>query len=203
MRLCAIASAVALATVGQPVLADLTLPMLGKGRAVKVSAVALSDDARAEFERFATGAEPFAAMYVTSDGWSWGWQSGTFAAKDAKRMARILCESTSDLPCVLYARIVPMAGDATRGVPSSARDDIERGLQETGTGRHMAIAANGIGTYGYSFDYATAAQAEARALAECESWATTDRTNTDYTSVNSAITAAGLYDCRLMDSFAR
>ncbi len=179
------------------------LELIKGGKFTQVSNIVLSDSSKKALREFKRKNDAYAAFYTDKNGRGWVWYGAQFTAKDASRAAKLACEAIAKSPCVMIARIDPRNDVGGIGVPKDDQKDYREMLRDTSSSYYAAIAINGIGWWGMSFEYEEAAEAQAASLKTCKESSAKSRANEDDAAIRKAFDRNGVYKCRVIFSLQK
>jgi hypothetical protein len=138
-----------------------------------VSTIRLSPEAQAAYDQDFTSAPYFGAFAVSKDG-GWGYSTGTNSLGAAREIALQECLAVNSA-CTVHSEIVPPGyvdlgpGDVTLSPETAGH------YNDTSTNTPFyAMAVSADGAYSKVWGYATQAEADNQALADCESYRVND-----------------------------
>jgi hypothetical protein len=136
---------------------------------INQSTIQLSPDARVAFDQDFAVAPYFGAFAVSKDG-GWGYSVGTNSLGAAREIALQECLAVNSA-CTIHSEIVPVGyvpigpGDVTMNA-ETARNYADTSVQV----QFYAMAISADGAYAQGWEYASQAEADAAALADCETY---------------------------------
>lgn len=157
---------VILAEFREPVTQVEIYPPTGEFR--QLSGLVLTPEAQGALEtEFLPGTIYFGAFAITKD-FGWGWVTGANSLEAAREIAIEECLKHGDA-CLIYAEIVPPGYQPPApGIITLAPEAMEYySNPDPSWGRYRAMAVSEDGAYSITWNYGTAAEAEAAALADC------------------------------------
>lgn len=190
VALCAAASSVA------------ALDEIKGGQFSLLSDIALGERSAEELAKFKRDREAYGAFYVSRDGVSWAWFTGMFSQASADKRAKTACEWRAPSGCVPLARMTPQNAVGEIAVPQHARSGLREALRETSSSNYGAMAANGLGGWGTSFDFDNVADARERATLECEASSATDKADAE-PGLRRALERNGIFECSVVHVFQK
>ena len=174
-----------------------------KGAALQLlSAVTLDGSARAELLKFRGTNDAFGAFFISPDGTTSAWYSGAFSQADADLAARTRCEWLAQTTCQRYAILSPTTPVGQFAIPKDARDGFREAIRNTSSGRYAAFAANAVGGWGSSWNFATPDGARDQALLGCGVEAAKGRAETS-TDLRAAFERRGVFDCKVITTMIK
>jgi hypothetical protein len=153
--------------------AQRVVPYGNDGVLRQLSNVALSPDAQTAFDREFAVAPYFGAFAVSKDG-GWGYSTGSNSLGAAREVALAECLSVNSV-CTIHTELIPVGyvaigpGDVTLSPETAGH------YNDTTTNTpFFAMAVSADGAYSKVWGYASQAEADAQALADCDSYRITD-----------------------------
>jgi hypothetical protein len=146
---------------GQPLIYD------GPGAVTWLQQVKLDPEGRETFDTIFVGQGYFGAWAMSDDG-GYGYASGAGSIEGARDIALAQCDSTNPGGCTIVAELLPTGYFPAGPQDFTLSEAMAREFNTGGRADFRAMAISEDGAYAVVWGYATQAEADAAAMADCQ-----------------------------------